>query len=213
MQVLLSLGWYDKELWSDIGKQLENLLLSFKDCFRMSSKGQYLVDGEDCHWGLESMKCYPVRLKLAEGKDSKLLWEWVNDSTVRKSSFQSEYIPWEEHVRWFSEKLDDPQSFQFIALDNRGIPVGQVRFEVEDGETEIDVSVDKNKRGLGYGSPIITMGIEELIRTIHINTIHAFVKLENKVSIRAFQRAGFETQNITEIRQCYSIHLVWKNDK
>ena len=148
-----------------------------------------------------------------EEQDSKLLWKWVNDFAVRKSSFQSELIPWEEHARWLSKKLDDPQCFQFIALDNHNIPVGQVRFEVEDGEAEIDVSVDKSKRGLGYGSPIITMGVEELSRAVYINAIHAFVKLENRVSIKAFQRAGFENQNITEIKQCTSMHLVWKNDK
>ena len=211
--VLLSLGWYDRITVADIGKQLEYLLLSFKDRSQMSSKGQHLVDGEGCHRVLASMKCLPLRLRPVEEENSKLLWEWVNDSAVRKSSFQSEFISWAKHARWLSEKLDDPQCFQFIALDNHNIPVGQVRFEVEDGEAEIDVSVDKNKRGLGYGSPIITMGVEELSRTIHINAIHAFVKLENRVSIRAFQRAGFENQNITEIKQCTSMHLVWKNDK
>ena len=83
----------------------------------MSSKGQHLVDGEGCRRVLASMKCLPLRLKPVEEQDSKLLWKWVNDFAVRKSSFQSELIPWEEHARWLSKKLDDPQCFQFIALD------------------------------------------------------------------------------------------------
>jgi len=69
---------------------------------------------------------------------------------VRKSAFCSDWIQQEEHTRWFAEKLNDPQCFQFVALDDRNAPVGQVRFDIKSDEAEIDVSIDKDRREQGW---------------------------------------------------------------
>ena len=43
-----------------------------------------------------------IYLRLVDDKDMKLLFDWRNDEVVRKNSFSTEPIDWEEHVSWFN---------------------------------------------------------------------------------------------------------------
>jgi UDP-2,4-diacetamido-2,4,6-trideoxy-beta-L-altropyranose hydrolase len=60
----------------------------------------------------------------------ELLWQWANDPQVRNASFSSGPISWETHVAWFNDKISIPRAEMFIAEDERGIPVGQIRFDL-----------------------------------------------------------------------------------
>ena len=60
-----------------------------------------------------------IRLRRVREEDSRLLWEWVNDRVVRSTSLNSEPIPWENHVNWFAQKLNDRNCHIFIAIDRR----------------------------------------------------------------------------------------------
>lgn len=156
------------------------------------------------------MELKKLKLRTANWKDCKQYWNWANDPDVRKSSYFSEPIPWEEHVKWFENKLNDPQSFLFIVTDNKDIPIGQVRFELSDKESEIHVSIDRKIRGRGYGTLIIDMGVKELVRQKKIKTIHAFIKLENEASVKAFKRSGFIELTVEDKKGYQSLHLVKK---
>ena len=100
-------------------------------------------------------------------------------------------------------------AFFFIALDDQDIPVGQVRFDMhKEHEAEISVSIDRKKRGLGYGPLLISKAVEELFRTTSIRTIHAFIKQRNENSIRAFEKAHFERLGIETVKGNLAIHYV-----
>ncbi len=155
-----------------------------------------------------------IHLRPAHKDDCKLLWEWVNDPDVRQSAFSSDPIAWDEHVQWFAKKLGDLRCFQFIALDDQNAPVGQIRFDMQsDRSFEVDVSLDKIKRRLGYGSLLIATGIDELTRLAQVEYVHAFVKIENKASTRAFEKAGFMRQGIEIVKGCMSAHLIWSSNE
>jgi RimJ/RimL family protein N-acetyltransferase len=120
------------------------------------------------------------------------LWEWANDPEVRAAAFATGFIPWEDHVQWFSRKLADPGFHLFLVEDDRGTPVGQVRFDViGEGEAEIDVSIAKHRRGSGYGARAINMAVEELFNTSTVRLVHSYIKVDNQKSLRAFDQAGF----------------------
>jgi len=156
------------------------------------------------------MKNETLKLRPVKKNDCRLLWEWANDPEVRKSAYDSAHIPWETHLQWFEEKLDDSRCFQYIASDSNDIPVGQVRFDVKGPEAEIDVSIQKKMRGLNYGSLLIRTGLEKLVRSVKIKAVNAFVKIENKASIHAFLKSGFEDLGEKTIKGCPSRHLRWK---
>lgn len=151
-----------------------------------------------------------IKLRKAEYGDCELIWNWANDLEVRKLSYCSEPIPWEEHARWYEEKLNDPDCLIFIAFEGRNVPVGQVRFDLENEDAEIDVSIDSNMRRKGYGVLLIEMGIKELAISMRVRMVHAFIKTENKASINAFCKAGFKDTGEEKKKGQPSRHLIFQ---
>ena len=53
------------------------------------------------------------------------------------------------------------------------------------------MSIDKERRGLGYGKLILELAAAELFRTTTVRTINSFIKIENIKSIMAFEKAKY----------------------
>lgn len=130
-----------------------------------------------------------LELKPADINDADLLFSWANDMDVRKNSFHQETIEYDNHVRWLAEKLNSETCRILIAcLDHK--PVGQVRFDIEDGIAWIDYSVDAQFRGKGIATVMMNHAMELADR--QITEFAAQVKSENKASMRVFEKCGFE---------------------
>jgi len=127
-------------------------------------------------------------LRLAYEGDMDLLYEWANEAEVRKNSIQSEPIPWENHQRWFRNKLADADAKLFI-LEWKRIPVAQIRFDLADDVYLIDYSVSSKFRGLGLGKLVVAHALSLMPSD---REIHAFVKPENIISGRVFTSLGFD---------------------
>lgn len=122
----------------------------------------------------------------------KLLWNWVNEPEVRASSFQSDPISWKDHVRWFGRKMADSNCHMYIALDNNGTPIGQVRCEIQNDDIAVvSISIARGHRGRGYAAQVLQLGCDTLRGTRRVKQFVGYIKPENTPSIRAFQRAGF----------------------
>lgn len=130
--------------------------------------------------------------RLATTDDIQIYFEWANDPATRQQSFNSEPISWENHVDWFARKVADPNALLLVFEVASGDPMGQVRFEKQaDGEVIIGVSVDAYFRGKGLASMLIRNAVRECIEQWGNVPISAYIKPENKASVRAFERAGF----------------------
>ena len=130
-------------------------------------------------------ECY---LRRAQPKDVDLLYNWVNDHSVRQSAFDSHEISYDEHVKWFDKMMRDPDQVQYILIVD-DIPAGQVRLTISGDEAEIDYSISNSVRGLGYGNEIIRLAIESVrvdypvvkkligrIRPSNVASYYCFVK-------------------------------------
>jgi UDP-2,4-diacetamido-2,4,6-trideoxy-beta-L-altropyranose hydrolase len=53
------------------------------------------------------------------------------------------------------------------------------------------VSIDREKRGLGYGNLLLELAAAELFRTTAVRTINSFIKIDNLKSIKAFEKAKY----------------------
>ncbi|RMG69686.1 MAG: GNAT family N-acetyltransferase, partial [Chloroflexi bacterium] len=100
-----------------------------------------------------------IRLREIREEDCRLLWEWTNDPEVRAASFDSEPIPWVTHANWFTKKLQDPNSYIFVAIDRQDTPIGQVRFDRNDEDAVISINIAPNKKGLGFGFSTLIKGL------------------------------------------------------
>jgi len=144
--------------------------------------------------------------RLATMDDMDLIYKWANEPLVRANSFNSEPIPYENHVKWYSALMSDSATnIQLIFIsDNK--PIGQCRLKVTDGIAEIGYSLDFDSRGRGQSVIMITALTEWLQNNRpDIASIIAKVKPENKASIATFLRCDYTedtlSSDITDYRQ------------
>jgi UDP-2,4-diacetamido-2,4,6-trideoxy-beta-L-altropyranose hydrolase len=133
-----------------------------------------------------------LKLRKVRQEDCELLWNWVNDPTVRAASFSSDLVSWEEHIQWFKIKLNCPNCYIFIALDSEDNPIGVTRFEIDGNlQAVISTSIKYDERGKGYGKLMIKLAIQELCKNETITKVHAFIRSDNISSIGLFKNVGF----------------------
>jgi len=210
--VAINLGWFKQISDKQIAKALESLLPAEEQRLNMSELGQRLVDGKGALRVRRHLMGTVCRLRRVLETDCQLLWDWANEPDARASALSSKPIPWDEHVEWFRGKLQDPNCLMFIALDDHDTPVGQIRFDVEGYQAAIDISIEKRRRGAGYGSELIRIATDEIFSTTGVRAVHAFVKYDNQESIGAFEKANFRRLWVETVRSHMGIHLIKGED-
>ncbi len=145
-----------------------------------------------------------LRLRNVIQEDCELLWEWANDSTVRTASFSSNSILWEDHLKWFSNKLNSSNCYHFIAVNKLDQPIGQIRFDIdEELQSVVSISLASKQRGQGYGKLMLQMAIAELFQHVAVNHIQALIKPDNVASIRLFESVGFKIIDFSPVLKKY----------
>jgi UDP-2,4-diacetamido-2,4,6-trideoxy-beta-L-altropyranose hydrolase len=195
-------------------------LLNDQELRQSLSRGsRYLVDGKGATRVVSVLRGVSrLRLRIAQESDQCLLWDWANDPEVRVSSFSPDPIPWETHVIWFNAKLSSqgsprPRSVIFIAEDENGTALGQIRFDLRiDGDWDVGVSLDKKMRGQGLAAQLIESGVQQVLTNNRGARIHAFVKPENLASVKAFERAAFRNDGRDQLRGHAAIHLTYNSN-
>lgn len=204
--LVVNLGWYEGVKSGAIARSLQTLIMDKKSRAEMSRRAQKLVDGAGSERVVRSMMRGELTLRPVQEEDCEMIWKWANDPDARAVSFFSETISWNDHVRWFKSKLNDPCCIFFIINKNE-TPVGQVRFDKNENEPVISVSIDHKFRGSGYGSMIIKLASQEFFNISGDQVIHAYIKQGNEKSRRAFVKARFTNEGVTVISGQPAIHL------
>lgn len=187
----INLGWSQDLSVEKITSHLEHLMMNAEMRSLILQRGQNLVDG---HGGRRLCKIIAgetLRLRPVFAEDIERVWKWVNDYSVRAASFSEAFITWEEHIRWFQERISRP--YFYLALNQDDLPIGQVRFDQKGPETVISVMIDAALRNRGYGVTLIKTACEEIfVSNSDVKAIHAYLKPDNEASRMAFIKAGFK---------------------
>jgi UDP-2,4-diacetamido-2,4,6-trideoxy-beta-L-altropyranose hydrolase len=136
------------------------------------------------------------RLRPATLFDETMYHAWVNDSEVRRQSFNTDPISLEQHQRWFRNRLKSADALLRVLVDSQGLPLGQIRLERSATKPSLAVvgfSLDPIARGHGLASELLQLGVAELVRAWG-GGVKAYgeVRVTNPASTRAFLRAGFK---------------------
>lgn len=140
------------------------------------------------------MNINSVILDSATMEDLKTYFIWANDPEVRSQAYNTEFIKFEDHQKWFEQKLLSKNSLMFIfkAYDK---DIGQVRFDILENNTAlIDYSVDKSFRSKGFGRQILQMAIKKFREKYSIPLV-AHVKSDNISSKKNFEKMKFKIIN------------------
>jgi UDP-2,4-diacetamido-2,4,6-trideoxy-beta-L-altropyranose hydrolase len=176
----------------ELREVVESLALDERRRSAMSARGRELVDGRGAERVARAMAAASgIQLRPARQLDRRLVWEGANDGETRRASFSPEPIPWEDHVRWFDERLARRPADLFIVENRDGEPVGQVRLEVHGRRGRMPINVAPQYRRHGYGSLIIDVGSSRLLERAELDGIDVNVRPDNQASLRAFEAADF----------------------
>lgn len=130
-----------------------------------------------------------LQIRRCREEDIHLLFDWANDPQTRENAFHQGQIKWEDHVKWFNNRINSVHCRIYI-LESDNVPAGQIRFDKDEvGELVISYSIDHKLRGKGLGRKIVELGLEEI--TGWGNKIKALVKKNNPASIRVFETLNF----------------------
>jgi len=132
-----------------------------------------------------------LTFRPAQLSDADLYYAWANEDQVRQNSFNSAKISYEEHVAWFTKKLDDPHCSFYLFVNESQEPVGQVRIESKSSETVIGISVDPKQRGHSYAQEMLRSSCSDYLKKNPEKVITAYIKKGNEASLRSFEKAGF----------------------
>ena len=133
-----------------------------------------------------------ITIRQATEQDCHDLWVWRNHPEVRKWYFCKEGVTYNDHRRWFANKLRDPSTRIYIAQDALGVKVGQARFDTKEGSTCISVSLSPLQFGKGLGSRLIKAATEMFLdQEPAVREVIAQVIENNTASRKAFTKAGY----------------------
>jgi RimJ/RimL family protein N-acetyltransferase len=174
----------------------------------MSERGKSLVDGWGARRVFAQMAGYRLFLRPVNRNDCELIWKWANDPVARAMSFNSDMIPWDTHVKWFTSKLSQSDILFLVAEDRDSRPIGQIRYEIKRREAVVSLSIGEQFRGKGYGSETLILSANQLFAQTNVNRIRAYIKPINDLSHRIFRRAGYKSQGTTQIHGCTAAEYI-----
>lgn len=130
-----------------------------------------------------------IMLRRCTYSDMDIIYKWINDDEVRNNSFNSDYIEYETHVKWFNEKINSNNIYMYIILNNNK-EIGTIRLEKHNSKAIISYLISNKYRGKGYGNKVIDLIKKEAIIN-NIDILEAIVKKDNIASRRIFINNGF----------------------
>lgn len=152
-----------------------------------------------------------LNFRKAEKSDCKIYFEWTNDKSVREQSFNSDEVLFENHEKWFLNKIDDKSCLMLIFQNNENQNIGQVRIQkAENNSAIIGVSVSKEFRGKGFAATIIEIASLNFLRQNPDFEILAYIKEENSGSIKSFEKAKFQFKEKINYENFLSFHYTKK---
>ncbi len=130
-----------------------------------------------------------LQVRLANSDDALQYFNWVNEREVRENSKNSEPIEWDEHKKWFLEKINSASSrLYYFSISNEA--VGQVRFDLHENVWVISFSLEVRFRGHGLSKLIIEKAVDKLKEQFNA-PVRAFVKKSNIASCKVFERLEY----------------------
>jgi RimJ/RimL family protein N-acetyltransferase len=205
------MGWIHNLSDDAIPQLLQQLSRQPHQLSAVSERGPALVDGEGASRLAQVLTDPPLTLRHAQPEDSRTLWEWRNEETVRMASFSTDIIPWENHQRWFASRVHSDDCQILIAADQSGTPIGQVRFDFSGRQAEIGISIDKPLRSAGYGTALIRAATNWAFVHRQIESVDAWIREENKASQAAFQKAEYTPDQSASSESHPGLHFVSYN--
>ena len=138
-----------------------------------------------------------IKIRKAEANDCEDLFNWRNDLKTRQMSHNNDFVSWDEHKIWFSDKVKNINTLILICEDYFDFSkIGVVRFDLHENFSLISINLSPDMRGKGKSSLCINAAIKKFKELFpNIKSIIAEVKKQNLISSKLFIKCGFKLEN------------------
>jgi UDP-2,4-diacetamido-2,4,6-trideoxy-beta-L-altropyranose hydrolase len=178
-----------------IARHLSSLIEN--SCLRklISVNGVQAVDGQGALRVIGRMGFGEIDIRTARADDSQHLFAWRNHSTIREASRNSDVIKWEDHSKWFSSVLRDSNRCLVIG-ESAGIPVGVVRFDIQNDQAEISIYLVPETKISGRGYDLLQSAEQWFsLNYPDVKILRAHVLGTNERSQQFFWGAGYQVES------------------
>ena len=189
------LGRFEEVVESAISGAVREILADETSLSSMSESNQLIVDGLGAIRVAEVISPSSeseIKIRKAVASDCFEYFNWASDPTVRSQSLNSASLVWENHKKWFEQKLTSQKAELFV-LSVGELPVGQVRFDINDESADISYSLDSLVRGRGWAALCVEKSINAF-RSRSAVPLRALVKSDNLASRAVFKRLNFKEE-------------------
>jgi UDP-2,4-diacetamido-2,4,6-trideoxy-beta-L-altropyranose hydrolase len=204
-RTLVYLPQFSEETWSsDIATHLRALANNVVLRRTLSANGMLAVDGQGVRRVADKLDNGQLKMRLAVLTDSEDLYQWRNSPSIRAVSRQSAPIARERHQAWLESVLADKSKVLLIAMQE-SVPVGVVRFDIEDEVAEISIYNVPESGNAGKGHLVLNSA-ENWMKTHRpqVRRLRAQVLGDNQPSHRLFISAGYELESTTYLKKVAS---------
>lgn len=135
-------------------------------------------------------------IRKATDADTEITFDWANNPVTRKYSFSQDFIPFDKHLDWFTEKIKASNCYYYLLTKNT-FPVGSIRFDIDNEIATISFLVSPEHYEKGIGTILLKKGLEEFEKVVlfeQIQCVQGYVLKENLASIKLFERFGFTVE-------------------
>ena len=141
-----------------------------------------------------------VKVRKAVLDDIEDLYIWRNHETTRPMLHNTEAIKWEEHSKWFSEALQNPNRCSLICyLEESGIKIGSVSFNIQAETALISIIINPKMRGKKLSTTCLVEAIGTFrLRYPIIKVLNAEIKCINDAGKKTFSNVGFRLKRIED---------------
>jgi len=181
-------------------KQKIKSILQHNNLDLFSANQHELFNGNSKTHFLRLLNKLNISFRKAIAKDVTTVFNWSNDELVRKNSYNSNPIEFEDHKKWFSKKIINKNTLFLIALINNN-PAGIVRFDIKKEHSVVGILISKSYRGQKLAREFLIESSKTYFKK-HKVPILAYIKKENKASVKVFENSGytyFKDEMIKEI--------------
>lgn len=128
-----------------------------------------------------------IKIRLAQLKDLKFIFEIHNQNVLSKNFFSTKKVTFKEHKKWFDIKLKE--KMLFICSDK--FRIGYIRYDIlRKKSLSVSIAIKKKYKRNGYGKFMLQKTLN--YKKISNQNIYAFVKKNNFVSKNFFLNNGFK---------------------
>lgn len=190
-------SYRDGRLLDRLKREVDRLL-PYEVRLKRSEAGRTTMDGKGVERAIDRIldflkKKENICLRRATETDCYDVWNWRNHPEVRRWSFDKREIDYSHHLKWFKEKLGNKDSRIYIAENERGQKLGQVRFERKKADLAVvNINVNPDFLRKGLGNRILSKATLQYLRdNREVKEVRAEILEGNSASRKAFQKAAY----------------------